>query len=221
MHYRANDDGTISGDERIITEVIESACYRRKRDNFDVEKGETWLDLGANIGAFGVYCKLRGARAFCYEPEPECFKLLKKNVGQWATQAAVVGQRVKSVPFHTAPNSNARGTVHAVKGYGATTVPAVYAGYLARTLGPVDGIKMDIEGSEFDILDNWLLPKSKKLVLEYHTSRDSSVENLKRRLGIIKSRYKNVRYRAEYDRVFASGATEFKAYFDRLIFAWN
>jgi FkbM family methyltransferase len=221
--YRPNADGSISGDERIIAEVIESACYRRVRDGFDVERGETWLDLGANIGAFGVYCKSRGARAHCYEPEAECFKLLKKNVGAWAVNAAVTHLRDDCIAFYTSPRAtHARGTILPVHGYGSHgTVPNRYAGYVAGVLGRVDGIKMDIEGSEFEILDKWLLPKSDKLVLEYHTSRDPSVENLERRIAAIQQRYKHVRYPPEFDRGLDSGATTFKAYFDRLIFAWN
>ena len=223
IFYRPSNDGSISGDERIITEVVEGACYRRIRDGFDVMKGETWLDLGANIGAFGVYCKSKGATAICYEPDAECFKLLKKNVGSWAHNYAVTHLKEDQVSFYTSPRAtHARGTILPVHGYTPLdTVPNMYAGYIARTLGRVNGIKMDIEGSEFEILDKWLLPKSDKLVLEYHTSRDSNVANLRCRLDQIKSRYKHVKYPPEFDRVFGSGAAEFKAFFDRLIFAWN
>src|SRR5690349_1246697 len=68
-----------SSDEDVLKEVIDRHAYRRKKDGFEVELGERWLDLGANIGAFALYCRLHGARAVCYEPEPDCFSILEKN----------------------------------------------------------------------------------------------------------------------------------------------
>jgi hypothetical protein len=57
------------------------------------------------------------------------------------------------------------------------------------------------------------------LVLEYHTSRDPSADNLKRRIGILKRTFPNVMYRPEYDRLMTEGGTV-KTFFDRLIYCW-
>ncbi len=223
VHYRKRHDGEVSGDERILEEVLERREYQKPRIGFDVEPGELWLDLGANIGAFALYCKSRKAKAVCFEPDAGNFKLLRKNVPSFEChQKAVTAQKTSEVTFFIseARPSHARGTTVHVKGYTAVTVPNMYAGDVA-SIAAFDGVKMDVEGSEAALLDKWLIPPCKKLVLEYHTSRDDSVANLKRRLKILKSKFHNVSYRPEYDRAIASGAETFKSHCDRLIFAWE
>jgi hypothetical protein len=79
---------------------------------------------------------------------------------------------------------------------------------------------MDIEGSEFGILDDDLLPACDKLVMEYHTSRDRSPTRLKKRLAKLRERFDHVKYPPELDRIIASGKVA-KTFFDRFVFAWN
>ncbi len=82
---------------------------------------------------------------------------------------------------------------------------------------------MDIEGSEGALIDEWLLPRCNKLCMEYHTSRDSSVEKLRRRLEILKRRFETVAYPPEYDRIISRGRndsyeSDHLTFFDRMIF---
>jgi FkbM family methyltransferase len=221
-HYRDDNGDEVSGDERILEEVITRRSYRRASIGFDVEKGERWLDLGANIGAFGLYCRSRGATAMCYEPDPDCYRVLRKNVQKMITvNAAVTALNEPTITFFASNrNTHARGTILPVHGYVAQPpVKNVWAGALMDK--EFDGIKMDIEGSEGAILDKWLLPRANKLVLEYHTSRDDSTKALRRRLNAIKKRYRNIWYEPEYDRALESGAERFKSFYDRLIYAWE
>lgn len=208
-------------DERVFTEVVERAGYRRPSAGFEVEPGERWLDLGANVGAFGIYCKLRGAEAVCYEPEPGCYELLVRNVPWFTTiQSAVTTYETDYIPFHTGKDgtNHSRGSVFNVRTLKPSgEVPNTFVGSLC---GRYDGIKMDVEGSEFDILDQGLLPWSNKLVLEYHSSRDPSAEGLARRIEYLKSIYAGIAYPPEYDRKIAEGGTA-KTFFDRLIFCWG
>lgn len=207
-------------DERVFTEVVERAGYRRATAGFDVESGESWLDLGANVGAFAIYCKLRRATATCYEPEPSCYEILVKNAPWFQTvQSAVTASKEPHVPFHVGnlETNHSRGSTFHVRTLRPIgSVRNTYAGQL----GPFGGIKMDIEGSEFGVLDNKLLPWTNKLVLEYHSSRDPSAENLARRINYLKGIYREVVYPPEYDRRIAEGGTA-KTFFDRLIFCWD
>lgn len=209
-------------DEKVLREVVDRRGYRRVTYGFDVEAGEHWLDLGANIGSFAVYCRLRGATAECYEPESECFKLLVKNAGGFrCVNAAVTAHEDKEVDLYRSRDlSNLyRYTIHKMH---STPLHCqarnVWAGYLANQR--FDGVKMDIEGSELDIIDEGLIPACDKLCMEYHTSRDSSAANLQRRLDKLRGLFKEVRYPAEYDRMIASGQDK-KTYFDRFIFCWG
>ena len=92
------------GDERILKEVLHG-IYRRKSIGFDVCSGERWLDLGANIGAFAIYCELRGAQTVSYEPDQECFEILKKNLSRksQAVCSAVTASDDKLLTFYSSP----------------------------------------------------------------------------------------------------------------------
>lgn len=221
-----------SSDEQAAQEVLVKQAYTRKGHGptgfkFDVELGEKWLDLGANIGAFAVYVRSRGAEAVCFEPEPGCYRLLQKNAqGFRCFQYAVTASRVAQLTFMKSrnPQNNYRGTVLPVNGYiEQPPVNNLYAGDLGEYTGRVngnsfDGIKMDIEGSEGALIDNWLLPRCNKLVMEYHTSRDASIENLRRRVGILQDHFKVVKIPSLFMRVLEGDSKGFPPRFDQLIF---
>lgn len=215
VHYRPGSD------ERVLTEVLDRGIYRRT--GFDVMPGEIWLDLGANIGAFALYCQSRNAVARCYEPEPECYRLLCLNVPDFdKVQVAVTASREPMVPFFVSnkPDVHSRGTIYPVNRYPESDrVPNMWSGELCNKF--YDGVKMDIEGSEGSILDEWLLPVCSKLCLEYHTSRDQSIDNMRRRIDQLHKHFKVVKYPPEYDRAMNSGNQRFKSFFDRMIFAWD
>lgn len=207
-------------DEKVLKEVIEARAYRRKSAGFDVEEGERWLDLGANIGAFAIYCRLKGATAVCYEPEPVCFDILKRNAPKFEChRAAVSAFKEDSVDLWSSSikGNHYRGTLVGGKGMmkkESTSVPNVYAGDIE---GDFDGVKMDIEGSEFGIIDNGLIPPCNKLCFEYHTSRDKSMKNLSRRIATLKKLFKTVAYVPELDRIMAMGGQQ-KSFHDRVIY---
>jgi FkbM family methyltransferase len=219
-----------TSDAFVLDEVIEARIYRRKRINFDVEKGEHWLDLGANIGAFAIYCKLRGAKATCYEPDPACFHILQLNAPSFSIHPLAVTDRDESsIPFWKGKLSNNFSKATSIPSlnlprHSSGELPNMHASLLMNE--EFDGIKMDIEGSEGGLIDQWLLPKTQKLCMEYHSSRDKSIPNLKRRLEILKEKFKIVDYPPEFDRIIAAGGnTSYEGsqltYFDRMIFCKN
>lgn len=221
-HYRPGLNER-SSDEDALDEVLVKKVYRRSRSKFDVFPKERWLDLGANIGSFALYCKQRGAEAYCYEPDPECFRILKMNASGFVCHnVAVTSFKESNLRFYTSPNPDNfyRGTVVPVDRYESTPpVHNLWAGHLICQ--KFDGIKMDIEGSEGPLIDDWLIPRCEKLVMEYHTSRDSSVANLERRLQILKAHFHNVHYPKAYTDAIVSGAEHYKPRFDQLIFCWG
>jgi FkbM family methyltransferase len=209
-------------DENVLKEVIDKHCYRRVKDGFDVLKGESWLDLGANIGAFAVYCELRGANATCFEPDLDCYKVLTRNARKFLlNNMAVTHVNEPTVELYRSydDNNHYRNTVFSSPRYTRhATVHNYWGGHLVGMV--FNGVKMDIEGSEGGLIDKWLLPRCDKLVLEYHNSKDQSVENLARRLRILKKKFKHVIYPVELDNAIASGVTHFKSFFDRTIWCY-
>lgn len=211
-----------TSDERVLNEVIHKRCYRRVKDRFDVEAGERWLDLGANIGAFAVYCRLRGATADCYEPDVDCFSVLMRNArGFRCRNTAVTSLRVAELDYWVSKDRNNLHTGSVLKSRSGVMVPhGTVNNVCADTLDSYDGVKMDIEGSEMGILDAQMLPRCHKLVIEYHSRRDPSSINLKKRLGYLKDTFDMVRYPPEFDRRIAAGVNE-KTFYARLIHCWN
>ena len=210
-------------DQNALKEVLVKRAYRQPTVGFDVEAGEHWADLGANIGAFALYCQSKGATAECYEPLPSNFALLRKNVPQFACHpTAISNLQAPEVAFWTSrrERDHYRGTLlERGIGYPQVTVKNTHATALLDR--KFDGIKMDIEGSEFGLIDEWLLPKANKLVLEYHTSRDNNLENLARRIGILKQHYQHVHYCPELARLVERGTGTGKTFYDRIVFCWN
>lgn len=162
-------------DEKVVDEVINSNCYL-KAGKTPVVPGEYWLDLGANIGTFSLVAAAAGARVDAYEPEPSNAEIAMRNVEAndfqdkvKIHQAAVNSSMEKQVPLYLCKNryNNYRHTTQRVRGRKFINVDSVT---LQELLGArPDGIKMDIEGSEFKIFEDvhdW--GSVKKLVFEYH-----------------------------------------------------
>lgn len=208
-------------DERVLIEVVEKRCYRKPSIGFEVEKGERWLDLGANIGAFAVYCSLMGATTDSYEPEAGCFKLLQRNSSSRCVQAVVTSSKEKRLELWSSSlkGNHYRGTV-VPQGMNKLRKPQIVTNVWAGNIQSstkYDGIKMDIEGSEFGIIDEHLIPDCDKLCFEYHTSRDQSMDNMKRRFSYLETLFRKVHILPELQKMMQAGGMQ-KSWNDRVIF---
>ena len=215
-------------DMNIVKEVIINETYKKTRFGFQIEEGERWLDLGAHIGAFAIYCSLKGVSSVtCYEPMKSNYDMLVRNAVLCRKLGTSVFPRSKAITalrtnkdqqFWRASSftNHGRGTLYPANGRlrKAERVPVEYARGL--TEGWFDGIKMDIEGSEFGLIDNKLIPPCNKLCLEYHSWRDPSAENLKRRVEILRGLFREVNYVPELQRIM-DNPKEKKPHCDRLI----
>lgn len=212
-------------DIKVLEEVIRDRCYRRAKVGFDVEPGEKWLDLGANIGAFAVYANHRGARTDSFEPEPGCYAVLRTNKprGCNAYRAAVTAYNQPTIPFFTQKDSKRQATASVLSHRSRNRMQD--AGEVANVwvggLGQYDGVKMDIEGSEMAILDQQLLPVCEKLTLEYHSTVDRSIKNMRGRIEYLRSLFDHVYLEPEMQRALDSTDTEYHPFFDRQIFCWG
>src|SRR5579859_2918018 len=145
-HYRPGLSEEGSSDEHALQEVLVKRCYRRSRYNFDVLPGERWLDLGANIGSFALYVESRKGHVHCYEPDEDCFKILKLNAPNAVCyKLAVTTSHEPNLSFFSSknPDNRYRGTVIPVERYQQEgTVHNLWAGHLLDR--KFDGVKMDI-----------------------------------------------------------------------------
>ncbi len=151
------------------------------------EDVRSFLDLGANSGCFTLAIKehFANARGRAYEPAPKMFEHLSGNVSRnsWSdsvevVQAAVTGSAIGAVELRYQPSAPSTSTVAGLLPGGndtgvLLTVPAVSLSTVLSEMGPVDLVKMDIEGSEYDVLLRTPLEQLKsirRLVMEIHPS---------------------------------------------------
>jgi FkbM family methyltransferase len=128
------------------------------------------LDLGANVGLFGVFASGRwpDAHLTAVEPDPDNLDVLRRCVAaagpgvSWQVIGAAAAARDGTVPFDAGGASLSR-----IAPGAGLEVPAIDV--LVRLAG-VDLLKMDIEGGEWAILDDprFAAAAPPVTVLEYH-----------------------------------------------------
>lgn len=142
------------------------------------------IDCGANIGVSLLYIKLMAPHAHvkCFEPNPSACEILEKNIkangwGDAITVYPYALAKTKGVAELYIDRDRERNSGASLSKYlaqkrqlDAISVNTVcLSDYID---GPVDFLKMDIEGAEFDVLED-LAEKNKlasisQIQLEYH-----------------------------------------------------
>ena len=122
------------------------------------------LDLGGNIGSFSLLAALNTAPAVeihAYEPGPENARVFQINTlvnphlrsPIFLHQVAVGGKDGEASWFFDADNPGGS-SLYAKSGTATTVKLASFSGVVAALKKPVLLAKIDIEGSEFDLLEN-------------------------------------------------------------------
>lgn len=154
------------------------------------------LDGGANIGFFSVLYakKYPQAKIVCVEPELSNYKLMKKNISRYPNIIGVqggiwscdTGLRIINPEYHNVgfrvDELDINDERSEIRGYAVETLMAMHG------VDTIDIFKMDIEGSEFNVIldaksDNWL-KKTNFLIMEIHDTympggRQSIYEKMK------------------------------------------
>jgi FkbM family methyltransferase len=220
FHYRPG-----TSDEKCMVEVLDTECYAHDGLGFRPRPGEHWLDLGANVGAFSFWCMLHGAHTTAYEPDPLNYRILNHNAAYAAqseirpyNSAVTVFQRPKVVFYTGALPGDfyrntclAPATIREMHEYNNT--------HVSKLKGPYDGIKMDIEGSEFPIIDMGLIPPCNKLVIEYHLSHDPDMSHFRKRIKLLKKRFRTVYYIPSMDQEYPND--KYPGKFDRYVWCMD
>lgn len=191
-----------TSDIKAITEVIERNAYQRPRKNFGIEKGERWLDLGGNIGAFAVLAAHLGASSVdSYEADPDSFEMLKKNIAENGLEkiitphhyAVVADQQKKAWLSVSEKNKNywRNSIVKQWKGSRMVSVPCIN---FLELLDDELCVKMDIEGSEMPILEKFP-HRTKKLIFEWSFDIDADCDRFRRAMAHLSTLYGELDYR--------------------------
>jgi len=159
----ARPSTTALADLFVLREVLVEEAYRDVLPLLP-RRGLRVVDIGANLGSFTIWLSrtAKVTEAFCFEPEPESFRLLRFNLAGNGcafahTLEKAVGGRSRKVqialkedsPGGTNIYSSAAGRAQSQ----ATTVEVMaLSEWLAQAPGAFDLLKMDCEGSEWETL---------------------------------------------------------------------
>jgi FkbM family methyltransferase len=169
--------GNDAGSGSCYAEVVIEDCYEifnyARRANPKVI-----VDIGANLGMFSKLCSMLFPQAdiYAYEPNPSALKWLRRNAEDTRIQVTpcAVGRTSGLVKLDTSCDS----TIGQISEDGDLEVQCVAAVEVAAGK-QIDFLKMDCEGSEWEILqDTTLLNRSKEACLEFHLIDNRSLDEL-------------------------------------------
>ena len=146
------------------------------------------IDIGANAGFFDIQLlsKIDGATIYAYEPMPANVKTLRATLQQnprleksiQLFQMAVTGKPLDKLDLFAEPEENAQVVASRFAGFNENntkkiTVPCITLTAIMQSndLRSVDLLKLDCEGSEYDILYHTnpeLIRRIGKMVVEVH-----------------------------------------------------
>lgn len=182
-----------TSDEKTFKEVIERNVYEKKY--FKINKGEHWIDLGGNVGAFSLNALSKGATVDIYEPDPFNCKQIEKNLKLNGFNAninnfAVVANDLKKMTMYVGNNMQVwRNSLYKNWGNQKFTVNCVNFNEIIKENHCV---KMDIEGAEMEILES-MFKFPKKMVFEWSFDIDGRINRYKKVIDNLKEQYKQVK----------------------------
>ena len=186
-----------SSDIKSINEVVGKRSYEKQ--GISLNAGDSWIDLGANIGAFTVLAASKGCKVIAYEPDPVSWRMTKENLKVNGLEAEVINAAITTIT-----NDNVSFYVNSArKNYWRNSLVKQWRGgktIKVKTLNFKDclytgaHIKMDIEGSEFPILENLDFSKVGNLVFEWSFDVDASIPRFRQVIERLRAEYGTVSY---------------------------
>jgi FkbM family methyltransferase len=165
-------------DYSIVNDIFLKREYEKC---FEVEKGDIVIDIGAHIGAFSILAGSRGAYVYSFEPEKECYKLLRENIKLNSLNnkikcfnLAVDSERGIDYLFlhrnlvgHSLFNKLIANSIVGKQKIKKITLEDVF---ISNKISVCNFLKLDCEGAEYDILSSStkILNKIEKIAMEYH-----------------------------------------------------
>ena len=180
----------IEQDLVVVRDIFQGDAYRTSLLS-NANHEEIVVDIGAHIGTFAKlwHTKNPKAKIVCVEANPDNIHALRKNVGDFATVIHAACSHIKeplALLNAVRPNCESTGgsivvpvailsTAPGQPGYrywhDTRSLPAITLEDILERIGAdhIDVLKLDCEGSEYDILENTSLRRRIRMIVgEYH-----------------------------------------------------
>ena len=126
--------------------------------------GDTFIDVGANIGVISVMASKKvgkSGKVIAFEPEPDCFRLLQRNIGLHSCAnvhalPVAVSNESGNISFFRDKRYSMLGSLskdNLMNGAEEMTVQAVLLDEVLATGTSISLIKMNVQGAEGFVID--------------------------------------------------------------------
>ena len=197
---------------QVFKEIFMEDFYEAEKLMAKLPSNPAIVDVGANAGFFNVllFSKLKTARVFAYEPLPSNIELFKKTIDRnpgmkniQLIQAAVTGISKESIELFTEDTEDNTVVSSIFSSFNKLnqkkiSVPAQSLTSILEKNGleKVDLLKLDCEGSEYDIIYNTdaaVLKKADIMVIEVH-----QIDEQKNNLNSVNEYLRSLGYTTRY-----------------------
>ena len=219
-------DKSSSGPDDTIRQVFDELDYCPNWFFLDNDI-MTIIDIGAMIGSFTLWAheKWPNAMIYSYEPDPKSFEFLKKNISLCSNPKKInifnfaiwdKNSEVNFKQFDKTPSCNSMFIFEPPYGLGSSNTIKIKTQSISKIIekhNKVDFLKIDCEGSEYDILYSLTkteLQKIRYIALEYHefnnNKKHSAIEisNFLRNNGFLTQIIPNTSDKFGYGYVYAA-----------------
>jgi len=170
-------------DYRVFDEVIIKRGYNKYKTKFN--ENQTWLDMGANIGTFTCLVSKSCKKVYSYEPEPDNYQILKgniklnniNNVEIFNSSITEKGIENKLYLCNTDYNKYQHSMIKLCKKNHIEINCKRFKDIMEKHKD-INCIKMDIEGSEMEILESNDFRGIDLLIFEWSFSYDNKTKRL-------------------------------------------
>jgi FkbM family methyltransferase len=192
---------TFSDLDKTLYSTIKEIFYLQDYtpSGFEINKGDTVVDIGAHWGVFIAYAKVRGAnKIIAFEPDKNNYKktmfLIKQNNLRNITVKNLAISSKKGYMTLMSESNSRRNSLY----FQQTEFPSEITYSKVQTINinnaleninKIDFLKIDAEGAEFDIIKSCnkeTFSKIKTIVLEYHLFDNHHIDELE---SILKKHY--------------------------------
>lgn len=186
-----------TADRNVIKEVWARKIY--ERHGFDIQHSDTVVDLGGHIGVFSVLAAKRATNGtvYAFEPMKDNYEVLLSNlklngIDNVVAENIAISKETGQSKLYLSSQESAKKVGYITGGHSlfpskerdkTILVETQTLDSVMKRLGisSIDYLKIDTEGSEFDILysaSKETLGKIQKIVMELHPFGDNTAEKM-------------------------------------------